>query len=130
MRRIARAAAGALALGLAGTATAGEAPDHYAAEPSETLAEAVENFAEYNGMLADVLAREDLTVADMERIHELTYTLEVALAKINEHLSALPATLEEVHLSSEDHDAETVRAKAAAYLETAGTVVPAGTGGM
>ena len=120
---------GALAFGLATSATAGEV-DHYAPKKSETLAEAVANFAEYNGLLAEVLAKDELTGADMERVHELTYTLEVALAKINEHFSDLPVTLESLHLASEARNAAKVRGVGEVYLETADTVVPSEDAGM
>ena len=130
MRRFAIAAVtGALTLGLAWPAIAEEVR-HYAPKQSETLEEAVANFAEYNGLMREVLAKEDLSVADMERVHQLTYTLEIALAKINEHFSNLPMTLETLHLASEDHDEAEVRGIGEVYLETAETVVPSETGGM
>jgi len=130
MKRFALATmTGAMMLGFATAATADEV-QHYAPKQSETLEEAVANFAEYNGLVRQVLAKDDLTVADMERIHELTYTLEIALAKINEHFSDLPVTLENLHLASEDHDAAKMRGIADVYLETAETVVPSDDPGM
>lgn len=117
-------AALAAVLALAAPALADEeGVEHYAAEPSETLEEAVANFADYNARLADVLERDDLSVSDMERVHELTYTLETALALINERMAALPDTLERLHQSSEAHDAADVREAGAAYLDTARTVI-------
>lgn len=98
---------------------AAEEIDHYAPEPSETFAEAVANFNEYNSKVSMLLEKDDLTVADMEEIHQYTYTIEVALAKINETLAALPATLEEVHLASEDGEPGELRSLAEAYLQTA-----------
>ena len=102
----------------AGTLPADEA-EHYEAKASETFAEAVANFNEYNALVAEILEKEDLTFADMEQVHEYTYTIEVALAKMNEVLAELPATLEEVHLSSEGDDAAAFRENANAYLDTA-----------
>jgi len=109
----------AIMLGGLTQADAEEGMSHYAAHPSETLAEAVENFVTYNDKVQDVLAREDLSVADMEEIHQLTYTLEIALAKINDELGALPEALEEVHLASERDDPARLRALAKRYLEQA-----------
>ena len=109
----------AVALGLAGPAMADDAVSHYAPEPSETLDAAVENFVTYNRMMQEVLEKEELTGQDMERIHELTYTLEVALAKINEEMSALPVVLEEVHLASEGGNPHALRGVADVYLESA-----------
>ncbi len=129
MRRFAIAPAAAIMLGLATVASADEVR-HYEPEQSETLEEAVAHFAEYNGLLRQVLAKDELSVADMERVHELTYTLEIALAKINEHFSDLPVTLENLHLASEDHDAAKTRGIGEVYLETAETVVPSDDPGM
>lgn len=92
---------------------------HYEAKSSDTFPEAVANFNEYNALMADLLETDPLTVDEMERIHELTYTIEVALAKMVETLSALPATLEEVHLASEGDDPAALRALADDYLAVA-----------
>lgn len=110
--------AAAITLGYLLPATAEEVT-HYAPEPSRTLEQAVANFTSYNERLADVLARDPLTVADMEEVHEYTYTLEIALAKINEELGALPGVLEEVHQTSEGGDPERLRDAAEAYLAQA-----------
>src|SRR6056297_2802073 len=107
--------AAAITLGHLVPATA-EQVTHYAPEPSETLEQAVENFAKYNDKLADVLDRDPLTTADMEEVHQYTYTLEIALAKINEELGALPVILEEVHQTSEGDDPARLRDAGAAYL--------------
>ena len=70
----------AIVLGGLTQAKAEEGVSHYEALPSETLAEAVENFVTYNDKVQEVLSRETLSVADMEEIHQFTYTLEIALA--------------------------------------------------
>jgi len=118
------ALAGAAALAVPAVAAGEDKMSHYRAKPSETLAQAVANFADYNAKLAAILAKDDLSVSDMERVHELTYTLEKALAKINEAMTALPHTLETLHLASEAHNAAAVRGTSRVYLETAQTVVP------
>ena len=97
---------------------------HYAPKPSETLADAVANFSEYNRLVEEVLAKDELTDMDMERIHELTYTIEVALAKINETMGALPVTLEDLHLASEARNVDRLRGTGGVYLENAQTVIP------
>jgi len=107
-----------------GTAAADEKVQHYEAKPSETLEEAVRNFSEYNKKLAEVLARENLSDNDMEEVHQLTYTLEVALAKINEEMNGIVDTLEEVHLSSEERNEAKLRGVAEVYLEVATTAIP------
>ncbi len=116
----------AIAFGLAafmGTAAADEQFQHYEPKPSETLEEAVQNLSEYNKLMTEVLNRSELSGDDMEQIHQLTYTLEVALAKITEEMSGVAATLEEVHLASEERNEAKLRGNAEVYLETTGTVV-------
>lgn len=108
---------------LANPLSSDERTEHYEAKPSATLAEAVKNFSEYNGMLAEILKKDKLEASDLERIHELTYTLEIALAKINKSMSALPETLETLHLASEKHNESQARGVGEVYLEIAQTVV-------
>ncbi len=100
-------------------AFADETPTHYAAEPSETLQEAVTNFISYTDRVEAVLARDPLTDDDMEEVHELTYTLEDALARINKDMAALPEVLETLHLASEGDDAKAMKDAADAFLITA-----------
>jgi len=113
------AASALIALGGAMPGMAGDEVAHYEALPSETLAEAIENFVTYNRKMEEVLARDPLTVQDMEEVHQLTYTIEVALAKINEELGTLPVVLEEVHLSSEGDNPARLKGVAEVYLEQA-----------
>jgi hypothetical protein len=107
---------------LAGSVQADRA-DHFKGLPADTLEEAVTNFSEYNEKLRAILARDELTAADIGTIHELTYTLENALEKINAEFAALAETLEEVHVASETADYGRVKEKGREYLSTATTVV-------
>lgn len=91
--------------------------DHYEPVPSETLAEAMENLATYNARVEEVLARDELSVSDMEEIHQYTYTMEQAVARIATSMAEIAENLEEVHLASEGDDSADLRDKAAAYLE-------------
>jgi hypothetical protein len=110
----------ALSLAFAGAAAAQEEhADHYEPEPSETFTDAVENFNTYNARVAEILEKEELSFEDMEQIHQYTYTIETALAKINDTLEDLPATLERVHLASEGDNPDELRGLADVYLETA-----------
>ena len=101
---------------------AGERAAHFEGKPSATLAKAVANFNEYNLKLKTILDGK-LTDADMAEVHQLTYTLENALEKINEEMSALAGTLEEVHLASEKLDRDAVLKHGRAYLSVSGQVV-------
>lgn len=98
-------------------------PDHYKGEPSETLEQAVKHFSEYNAKLEAALASENLDLAKLDEIHQLTYTLENALNKIKADLGELSDTLEAVHKSSEHGDAETAKREGANYLRVSRTLV-------
>ncbi|GAB4300055.1 MAG: hypothetical protein Kow0058_15540 [Roseovarius sp.] len=113
------ALAGLLALGHTPPAGAEEGMRHYEALPADNLAEALENFVTYNRRMDAILARESLGAPDMEEVHELTYTLETALARMLEELRALGAVLEEVHLASEGDNPARLRGVAEVYLEQA-----------
>ncbi|MDZ7752782.1 MAG: DUF6746 family protein [Gammaproteobacteria bacterium] len=111
-------------LALAGAAPASDDVEHYEGKPAETLEQAVANFSEYNAKLAAVLEQKELTPQDLATVHQLTYTLENALERINHDFSALAETLEAIHLASERADAEGVGSNGARYLDTARKVVP------
>ena len=106
----------------AGAALADERPDHYKGKPSETLEQAVANFSEYNRKLQTLLAAE-LTPLAMVEIHELTYSIEVALEKIHAETGKLKDVLEEVHVASEHMDTATAKDRGNAYIKAAQTLV-------
>ncbi|SFM54854.1 DUF6746 family protein [Marinobacter pelagius] len=97
--------------------------EHYKGEPAETLEQAVANFSEYNNRLDKVLAGE-LTPEAMNEIHQLTYTLENALGKLNEEFDDLAERLELVHKASEHADPETIQREGSVYLEKSRKVIP------
>jgi hypothetical protein len=117
-------AAPVLAFGLSGTALADERPDHFQGENAATLGEALGHLSSYNAQLAAILARDELGPEDTARIHELTYTLENALARIRDDVEDLQETLEEVHEASERYEVDVVRAQGRKYLDTAAELVP------
>jgi len=96
-----------------------ERPQHFDAVEPKSLQEALTYFSIYSEALADILDKDALSGADMHRIHEMSYTLENALAKMREELAGTAEALESVHLASERADAETVRGQGAAFLKTA-----------
>lgn len=108
-----------LALSLSATAVADERPDHYKGERSDTLEQAMANLVDYNGQLEAILAKDELGPEDTAKIHELTYTLENALARIESEVEALEETLEEVHVASERYEVDTVRTQGRKYLDNA-----------
>ncbi len=100
---------------------ADDSVDHYAGKPSETLAEAVKNFTEGNARLRELLSGE-VTNQDMADIHEVSYTLENAVAKLQRELNVLAVVLEDVHLASESFNQNTVSASGKAYMDIADTL--------
>jgi hypothetical protein len=103
-------------------AMADERPDHFKGKPADTLQQAVSNFSEYNQKLKNLLAAE-LTPQSMAEIHQLTYTIEVALEKIHTETGKLKVTLEDVHIASEHLDMATAKRSGDAYIEAAQTLV-------
>src|SRR5690606_41105157 len=96
--------------------------DHYKGEPSKTLEQAVANYSEYNNRLEQVLAGE-LSPEAMNEVHQLTYTLENALGKMDDELEDIAERLELVHKASERADPDTVKQEGAVYLEKIRTIV-------
>lgn len=105
------------------TTAASEKPDHFKGKPSANLAEALSNLDEYNAKLATLLERETLTLEELTQVHELTYTLEQALQRIQTDVGRIAQDLEVVHKASERADGKTVKSSGAAYLEAAQTLV-------
>lgn len=98
--------------------------DHYAGELSEDLTQALANFRDYNARMAAILAKDTLSGDDMEDIHQLTYTIETALAKIIAEAKDLADALERVHEASEGGSPEYLRGLAGPYLTVAQQLVP------
>ncbi len=112
----------ALLLTVAGGVAAHEMPAdgrHFSGKEAATLEEAVRNLTEGNEQLAAYLEDGSVEAADLAYIHELTYTLENAIAKMQEDLVTLATTLEEVHLASERGEADVVLESGRAYLSIA-----------
>nr|WP_298413688.1 DUF6746 family protein [uncultured Halomonas sp.] len=108
---------------LATAAHADDRPEHFEGQTANTLKEAVSNASEANAQLAKLLDQDDLTNDDFATIHELTYTLENALEKIEDELDVIADDLEEVHQGSEALDQERVRTHGTSYLEAARTLI-------
>lgn len=100
-----------------------ERMSHYKGLPAETLEAAVGNFSEYNHKLEALLGKGELSAEDLAAVHEITYTLENALVKINAEFMALADTLEEVHVASETADTATVVNKGREYLRVSRQVI-------
>lgn len=97
---------------------ADERPEHFEGKPAENLGQALSNLAEANAELEQRLDG-DLSDQDMARIHELSYTMENALQRIQQDTESLAVTLEEIHLASESMDRSTVENQGPKYLNKA-----------
>lgn len=123
MKNLVKGAVLAVSLAVAGGAVADDdRPKHFKGLAAPDLQTAVANFSEYNTRLEQKLSG-DLSDADLQEIHQLTYTLEVALEKIEDELDELADMLEEVHIASETYNREAVKHMGPVYLETARIIV-------
>lgn len=112
--------AGMLALTLSAASWAaaeGSRAAHFKGEPAETLEQAVSNMTEYNGKLEALLGKDELSPMDMHEVHQLTYTLENALQRIQAELETTAEVLESVHVASETGKPAVVKEQGQAYLE-------------
>lgn len=93
-----------------------EKAKHFAAKPAPDVNTALCNLEKYNAILGDITAGKTLDPVSMNKVHELTYTLENALARLNATLEATAVALEEVHLASERMDQAVVKAESQKYF--------------
>ncbi|TVR14083.1 MAG: hypothetical protein EA401_05285 [Planctomycetota bacterium] len=91
--------------------------EHFKGLDAPDWATAVAHLVEYNQQLRAVVAQESLTHEDMDTVHQLTYTLENAVERIQQDLVVLADALEEVHQASETDDEARLRSNAAIYFE-------------
>ena len=110
-------------LGYSAFAAAEEKSGHFKGKPSETLEEALNNFSQYNHKLSEILNQKTLSPVDMQHVHELTYTLENALEKINASMIELAALLEAVHVGSESGDMTATQTEGVRYLDMARQII-------
>ncbi len=101
---------------LFGSVSAEERPDHYQGKTAHTLDVALENLAETNARIAELIADGAMQPEELSELHELTYTAENSLEKVTAELEALKEVLEEIHLSSEDFDSDKVIERTPVYL--------------
>lgn len=97
--------------------------DHYEGKKAKDLEQAVSNLREYNQRLGKILDKEELTAEDLGEVHQLSYTLENALQRINQEMATIAGDLETVHQASERNDSATVRETGRKYLQQSNTLV-------
>ncbi len=106
----------AASLAFSTSSFAADRVEHFKGLPSPDLSTAVKNFTEYNDLLAKQLDGE-LTPQALAEVHQLTYTLEIALEKISDEVEALADTLEEIHVASETAEPEKLAAEGKKYMQ-------------
>ncbi len=97
---------------------ASDRPAHFKGEAIASQQQVLSTLAETNAKLTAILAGE-LNPTTMTEVHQLTYTLENALALIPAADDEIKEVLEEVHLGSESMDAERIRSNGEYYLQLA-----------
>lgn len=124
-KALSMAVLGIALLGSATVSATDNRPAHFKGVASPDLVTALSNLAEYNQRLADLLKNEQLTPEDMNAVHQLTYTLENALQRIEKEVEDMAETLERVHIASETAKPEVVQTEGDKYLKAA-TVITQG----
>lgn len=93
--------------------------DHYEGQEFKTTKDAMAALTQTSAKMAELASAKDLDIAKMEKIHETSYTTESAVALLGKQKGAdvknLAEQLENVHLSSEEHEADNVRRYFIAY---------------
>lgn len=89
---------------------------HYSGEPALTLDQALTNLRDYNRRLQLLLNNTELDASDMGEVHQLTYTLENALQRLEQEVETIQEQLEVVHKGSEALDTERVKRVGQKYL--------------
>lgn len=99
------------------------ASGHFKGKPAETLEQAVQNLKEYNPKLEAIVNQDKISTAQMGEIHQLTYTLENALERLEKEIDIIEDLLEDVHKASEKADYEKAKKQGRAYIEKMNTLL-------
>lgn len=90
--------------------------NHFKGTPSPDLKSALCNLQTFDKALLKATTGEKLTPEQMAKVHELTYTLEVAVQRVQSELVIVAEELENAHKGSEVMDNKKVKSGAKAYL--------------
>lgn len=88
--------------------------EHYESKEFSNAKEALAGLTTTSNEMAALAADSELDGTKMEKIHQISYTTENAVAKLGAG-EKLAATLEEVHLASEEHDPADLKNKFITY---------------
>ena len=90
--------------------------DHYKGKPSPNLQSALCHLQSHDTDLQAMVSNETMKVEDLAKLHQMTYTMEVALQKVQEELVKAAESLEKVHKASEVLAGDKVKSAASEYL--------------
>lgn len=90
--------------------------DHFPSVAAPNTQVALCNLASFNKQLGLLANKKALSAEEMVKVHELTYTLENAVQRLQSDLNTIAADLEKVHKASERLDGQTVNQSGQAYL--------------
>jgi len=99
------------------SAQAEEKYSHFPSLASENTSAALCNLEKYNEKLQAIVSKKALTPEDMVKVHELTYTLENAVIRLQADLATIAVDLEKVHKGSEHMDKSTIKQSGKSYLD-------------
>ena len=97
-------------------AQADEKYSHFPSLDAPNTSVALCNLAKFNEKLQTIANKKKLTPEDMVKVHELTYTLENAVIRLQKDLKTIAVDLEKVHKASEHLDGKTVKGSGDKYL--------------
>lgn len=103
--------------------SAEEKYNHFPSLEAPNLQAAICNIQNYNKKLTAITNKAELEPVDMVKVHELTYTLENAVIRLQQELQTIAADLEQVHLASERLDPKTINEFGKKYLSQTTTLI-------
>ncbi|WP_068586471.1 DUF6746 family protein [Thiomicrospira sp. WB1] len=112
---------------LAGNLMAGMAwasdDEHFEGLKPATYAQAQAYLREYNAKLAALAEDGTINPAEMGEIHQLTYTLENSLERMEEEMERIEEVLERVHQGSEHGEYDAVLKHTHDYLDASDVLI-------
>ena len=95
---------------------ASEDGNHFPSLDAPNTTVAVCNLNNYNEKLKTILAKSELSDLDMLKVHELTYTLENAVIRLQKDLENIAVDLEKAHKGSEALKQDVIKQSGTDYL--------------
>ena len=91
--------------------------NHFKGAASPDLKSALCNLQNFDKKMAKLVGKKKMEMEDLAEIHELTYTLEVAVQKVQSELNVVAEELEKAHKGSEVLAEAKVKKAAQEYLD-------------